>query len=341
MWISGVVMMYDGTAPPDGATIERICSSNSAHSEAHTDSKGYFSFALGQSNGLVPDASEGRPNMPGLAGPLDYDLTSPTGATQDHPIPETAYWGCDIRARASGFRSSTISLAGHRFLDNPDIGAIILYPIAKIEGLTVSATSEQAPKNARKAYENGLDAIKKKKPDQAEKEFQRAVELYPKYAAAWLELGKALERRQQDAEARAAYQQALAADSKYLFPYQQLYQLAFKEKNWQEVADKTGQLIRLDAFEFPDAYYFNGVAEMQLKNFDAAEKSARRALELDRRHTNPRTHYLLGAILERKNDLTGAAASLRAYLVAVPNAAERTQIETFLAQVEKADQVTR
>src|SRR5579864_8136306 len=37
IWISGRVTMYDGTEPPEPVTIERVCSSNSVHSEGYAD----------------------------------------------------------------------------------------------------------------------------------------------------------------------------------------------------------------------------------------------------------------------------------------------------------------
>ena len=61
--------------------------------------------------------------------------------------------------------------------------------------------------------------------EQAEAEFRKAVQLYPRYAAAWMELGKMLEKKGLYAEARDAYSQSLAADPKFVYPYQQLYQI--------------------------------------------------------------------------------------------------------------------
>jgi len=328
-------MMYDGSDLPGPVTIERICSSNSARPEGYTDSKGHFSFNLGQNAGIFADASTSvfaDTNQPGgfSSSPSGNSSGGGFGASQD-----SAYWDCELRARLPGYRSDTVSLAGRRMLDAPDVGSIILYPIAKIQGLTASATSSQAPKDARKAYEKGLEAVKKNKPDQAEQEFRKAVGIYPRYAAAWLELGKALERRDHKAEAREAYASALAADPKFVYPYQQLYQMALQEQNWQSLIDNTDQLLRLDPFEFPQAYYFNALGHLQLKNYDAAEKSAHQAVEADRRQSNPKTHYLLGAIQIQKQEWTSAAQSFRAYLKAAPNASDKASVEKTLGQLDQ------
>ena len=147
-------------------------------------------------------------------------------------------------------------------LDAPNVGTIVLYPLAAIQGLTASATSGQASKAARKAYERGLKAVKKNKPDQAEEEFRKAVQLYPRYAEAWYELGKTLERKEHYPEAREAYASALAADSKFVYPYEQLYQMALREQNWKDLVEKTDQLLHLDPYEFPAAYYFNALGHL-------------------------------------------------------------------------------
>ena len=43
-------------------------------------------------------------------------------------------------------------------------GTIILHRLANVEGVTISAVSLQAPKDAKKAYDKGHDLLKKKKP---------------------------------------------------------------------------------------------------------------------------------------------------------------------------------
>jgi tetratricopeptide (TPR) repeat protein len=324
--------MYDGGAPAESVTIERLCSTNSVRAEGYTDSKGRFSFNLGQNSGAFADSSIGNPQafQPGGTG-----ASSNIGAGGANPNPESAYWDCELRARLPGYRSGTVSLAGRRMLDNPDVGVIVLYPMAGIQGLTASATSSRAPKEARKAYEKGLAAAKKGKPDQAEQDFRKAVQVYPRFAEAWLELGKALERGEHYPEAREAYASALAADSKYVYPYQQLYQMALREQNWQDLADKTGQLLHLDPYEFPNAYYFNALAHLQLREYDAAEKSAQQAVEADWKQANPKTYYLRGAILVQKKDWAGAAESFRAYLKAAPDAADKAYVEKTLGQIDQ------
>jgi len=332
IWIKGTVMMYDGEAPTESVTIERICSANSVRAEGYTDSKGRFSFNLGQNAGVFADASN---NSPAFAQPGGAGSGPTSGLGGASPNPDSGYWDCELRARLPGYRSSTLSLAGRRTLDDSDVGVIVLYPMIGIQGLTASATSGQAPKDARKAYERGLAAVKKDKLDQAEQEFRRAVQIDGKYAEAWLELGEVLEKAERYPDAREAYARALSADPKFVYPYQQLYQIALREQNWKDLAEKTDQLVHLDPYEFPNAYYYNALAHLELKEYDAAEKSSKQAVEADLKQANPKTHYLRGAILVKLKDWAGAAASFRAYLRAAPNATDKAYVEKTLGQIDQ------
>src|SRR5688572_19730542 len=47
IYLSGKVVLDDGTPPPDSVVIERVCNGQ-PRAEAYTDSKGRFSFQLGQ-----------------------------------------------------------------------------------------------------------------------------------------------------------------------------------------------------------------------------------------------------------------------------------------------------
>src|SRR5262249_8687766 len=99
------------------------------------------------------------------------------------------------RAALPGFRSDVVNLGGRRAFDNPDVGTIVLHRLANVEGVTISAVSLQAPKDAKKAYDKGHDLLKKKKIPEAEKELDKAVQIYPKYSTAWFELGRIRESR--------------------------------------------------------------------------------------------------------------------------------------------------
>ncbi len=330
IFLSGRVVTEDGVPPPERAVVERVCSGQTRR-EGYTDSRGYFSIQLGTNPLMVQDATVGA--FDGFSGMPNSRPQGPTAGT--FGTSSSALMGCELRASLPGYRSDTISLAGRRPLDHPDIGTIVLHPYGKVEGTVVSATSLQAPKEAKKALEKARDHSKKSKWDQAEQELNKALQVYPKYADAWYELGVLHQRQGRDEEARKAYGEAVASDSKFIRPYFQLAQIAAGEKKWQEVAELTDKALALNAYEYPAAYFYNSVAYYNLHKLEQAERSARRAKRIDSGHRIPRIDLLLGHILMERRDYAGAADMLRSYLKVAPESADTAGARTQLENIEK------
>jgi tetratricopeptide (TPR) repeat protein len=243
--------------------------------------------------------------------------------------------GCDLQAYLPGFRSDVVHLGIRRSLDNPDVGTIFVHRLSNVEGLTISATSAFAPKDAVKALDKARDDQKKQKWDDAQKQLDKAVSLYPKYAAAWYELGNVQLQQRNSEAARQSYAKALEADPKYVSPYQQLALLAARDQNWQELADNTDRLLRLNPIDFPQAWMYNAVANFNLKKLDVAEKSAQECIARDPAHHFPKMNLLLGMLLAEKRDYAGSTQNLRNYLQYAPNAEDAEQVRKQLAEVEK------
>ena len=337
VFLSGKVMMDDGSAPPDQVVIERVCNGN-PRPEAYTDSKGRFSFQLGQQMGVMADASvgsaaDGFGGMPGTMG--TQGRTGGGFGDQRGGVTEQQLMGCELRASLPGYRSDVVNLAGRKAFDNPDVGVIILHRLGNVEGTTISATSLNAPKDAKKAFEKGRESLKKKKVADARKELEKAVGLYPKYASAWFELGLAQEAENQTDQARNSYAKALEADAKFINPYLALALISAKEKKWQEVVDTTDRAIKLNPFDFPQAYFYNSVANFNLGNAEAAEKSAREVLKLDTAHRFPKVEHLLGIILADRREYGAAAEQMRNYLKFAPGAQDAATVRTQLTELEK------
>jgi tetratricopeptide (TPR) repeat protein len=336
IFLSGKVMMSDGSPVPDGIVIERMCGGN-VRPEGYVDSKGRFSFQLGQNMGVFADASTGSFGDPmgssRMGGGSSMGNTGAMGGTRG--VSERDLTNCELRANLAGYRSDVVQLAGRRFMDNPEVGTIILHRLANVEGLTISATTAMAPKDAKKAFDKGREAAKKNKTAEAVKDFEKAVELYPRYAVAWYNLGLVKEQQKDGESARKAYQQALAADSRYVNPYMQLAQISAAENKWQDVADTTDRVLKLNPYDFPRAYFLNAAANFNLKKYDAAERSAREALKNDASNQVPRIHHLLGLVLAQKRDYAGAIPEIQAYLKAVPFAADADTVKKQLTELQR------
>ncbi|HUE01189.1 MAG TPA: tetratricopeptide repeat protein [Bryobacteraceae bacterium] len=335
IYLAGNVMLDDGTPPPDPVTIERICGGGMPRAQTYTDNKGRFSFQIGQTAGVMQDASEGGTGLPGAS---RTNGGIPGGNSQQTQVPDGPYTQlatCDLRAVLSGFRSDSVSLGVRRLMDDPNVGTIVLHRLANVEGSAISMTSLQAPKEARRYYERALQDLHKEKLAEAGRELQKALEIYPKYAAAWYELGRIQTNAQDFEAARKSFENAVAADAKFVSPYVALAELQAKAESWTDLADSTARLLTLDAVDYPMAYFYSATANLNLGHLDAAEISARAGQKLDTPHRYPKLEQVLAAILERKKDYAGAAAELRSYLLLAPDADDAARIEKELRELDR------
>ena len=335
IFLQGEVVLSDGTPAPPSVVIERVCGGQ-IYPEGYTDSRGRFSFEVGRMNNMVPDASFGsNPASGGFGNPSAnaggaWGQLSGSGSGGIRP---QDLMGCTIRANLPGYHSSEVELSGRRQFDNPDVGQIILRPLAGVKGFTISMTSMQAPKKAKKAYEKGMKEAQKKKWDSAHRELTAAVTEYPGYAVAWHALGQVLEAQEKPEEAREAYGKALAADTKFATPYVNLARMEARNSNWQGVIDTTNRLLELNPYEFMDAYFLNSVANLQMRKPQVAEKSAREAIKMNGLKTYPQLEHILGLALANQNNYAEAKTHLENYLQLVPQASNRSVVEQQLAEI--------
>jgi Tfp pilus assembly protein PilF len=331
IFLSGKVMFDDGTPPNINVRIERVCSGN-PHLEGHSDSKGNFSFQLGgQTSGFDMDASDRSSNGPlgGSRGGM-----APTG--RSNPLSTDVLGNCELRAAYPGYRSDVVQLAMRRSLDDPEVGTLILHRLANVQGSTISLTSALAPKAAVKQFEKGEQSAQKNKLEEAEKHLQQATDLYPKYAAAWFALGQVQQRENKPAEARKDYLAAIDADGKYVSPYDQLALLSAQDGKWEEAASYSKQAISLNPVEFPSAFWYNAIANYNLKKSSDALKSAQALVKMDTQHKYPEAENLLAQLSMESRNYAEAATHLRAYLALAPNAKNADLLKRQLSQIDEA-----
>jgi tetratricopeptide (TPR) repeat protein len=324
IYLSGKVMLDDGTPLPEPAKIERVCV-GTPRGLAYTDEKGVFAFQLGHTASVDRDAGEGDATARLAGAPRQ----------QQYDVPDAQLSNCYLRAVLAGFRSDVISLGARRLTDGSNIGTILLHRLAGVQGKSVSVTTLEAPKDARKAYDRGLQFVQQSRLADAERNFQQAVDIYPNFAAAWYELGKVQQHNREIEPARQSYAKAVAADSKLVGPYEQLVQLAVDTANWRELADASQRLLDLDPEGHPTAYFYNAVANLNLNRIDLAEKDAWAGEKLDSQHRYPKREQVLAMILAKKRDYAGAAEHMRVYLQYAPDAEDAARMREQLAEYER------
>lgn len=332
-FVSGTVQLDDGTPPPSPVLIQRLCGSMT-RDEAWTDGKGNFSFQVGGGQSLMADASldvSGN-NRRGLTAVQIQAGGVPTGEFES----ANSLTGCDLRAQMSGYKSDIVHLDTVGESVNRNVGTVTLHRLGNVPGLTVSATTMAAPKEAAKLYELGTKEAEKRHFDKARDDFSRAVAEYPNYAIAWIGLGMVREELHDRAGAIEAYTKASNADGKLLQPYERLSVLADAAERWGDSAKYTAEWIRLDPVDYPSAYLLNAVANIRLNKLDAAERSAREGIRLDQGNHFPRLHYVLGYVLAAKGQMPEAVACFHDYLALAPNGAQAGTLRQQLPGLEQA-----
>jgi len=233
---------------------------------------------------------------------------------------------CSVSIRLKGYRTTQAT-----FRNN---SVVVLKRTGDNEGSMVSMTALKAPEAAQKAFGKGVVAMTERKWAAAQKNFERAVDIYPQYAAAWSDLGEVFKEQSNNQEARSAWEHAIAVDAKYIKPYLQLARLALEQHRMQDAADVAERAIAMNPIEFPSIFFYDAAANFNLKRFDVCEKSVRRAIDLDANHEIPRAEFLLGSVLAAKGDRDGALLHLRKYLQLSPKAPDADDVNRLIARIE-------
>ena len=322
VFVSGKVLLAGGGPAPQ-VLIERICS-GMVRREGYTNAKGSFQFELGR-NSTERDASQGDSDRM-VANKMAR--STPTGGA------EIRFDDCELRASLPGFISTAVPMRVDNDVSQLQVGTIVLKKLGNAEGPVVSVTSMAVPKDAREAYDRGRKEGTEKKFDDAVKDLNKAVAIYPQYAAAWSLMAEIHRLQNQFEPARKEYAQALAADPRFASPYFGLAAMAVMENKWTEAALLTDQLIQLNSLAYPMAYFFNAAANLNLGKLDAAEQSARKFQEVDKTHSRPDIAVLLATILTGKHQYAEAAQLYRDYLALKPDAPNADALKNEAQRLE-------
>ena len=329
--LTGLVTVDDGSPPPESATIEISCKGPS-RPYAKTDLVGSFRIDL---------------NAPDSGALVDASAQAPVGFSPDTSLGSSAVrgggnnapdlFGCEMRARLPGFSSSTVSLSSRRGAENPDVGTILLHRLAGVSGFTFSMTTQNAPPKATSAYNKGMELARDKKWPGAEKEFRRAVEIYPKYAIAWESLGRVLMLQKRLDESRAAFLKSVEADGRFVTPQVQLMLISGVQQKWDDVVRYADGVIRLDPYSYPLVYYADAKINQIQGRRETAEQLARKGVGVDEQRLSiPQLRLLLGNLLAERGAYSEALPYLRTYLGTLEQNEESAQLKTRIARMEAA-----
>ena len=282
--VRGTAELESGEPAPTDTLIELTCmGAGTMEEEVRTDGTFAFQFSIA--------------NQSALRGP-SYGTNF--GVAID----------CRIQAMLNGHYSPQGAVFGQETTGMFDAGKLVLYKKdGDVTGMTVSATSLEAPKSAQKEFQKGQQAAAKKKWKDAIKQYEKAIAAYPEYAEAWNELGRVQQIQKRAKDARASYEKALELDADYMPPAVRLALLDVQEGNWEQVASRTGEVLKANPYEFPEAYLYNVLANYQLDKLPEAEAMARKAIARNVQRTFPQMLHTLGMVLAAQGRLEEAISA--------------------------------
>ncbi len=306
--MSGRVVLGGGESPPAGARVVLHCEGE-ARAEGPAQPSGYFGF---------------KPQLhPDLAARVKSAGGQPDGLIR-LAVNEAEYMPpCAVSATLEGYLSDFVP-AGHIWGDrftlvahHPriELGTVILRPLEGFPRSPASATTAQAPEEARNAFGSGLKALRKDWPDfqRAQSRFERAVEAYPGFAAAWHALGETRWELGNEGGAMQAFIRSVNADAAFLPPYQRLIRIEMTDQNWEEVEWLTERYLALSP-EAPMILYMSAAAAANLGNLDLAEERVSALAALGEMDRWPKSHAVLGLVQEGRLEYARAAKAYAAYL---------------------------
>ena len=215
----------------------------------------------------------------------------------------------DVRARRVGDSDVSRVTAGSAFVSVSELGV---------------------PSNARREFEKASRFISKQEWSKAAERLQKAIALYPRFAAAYNNLGAAYMHTGERTKAREALQSAIALNDHLAAAYLNLARLSFRAKEFPEVEADVQKVLAL-APASTEELTLLAVAQLADRHLDGAIQTSGQAHRSQLSH-----HAFLHLVAARAEDLEGKAdalvsGELQQYLNEEPNGSRADEVKKSLA----------
>lgn len=189
---------------------------------------------------------------------------------------------------------------------------------------------QKVPKNARKAFEEGLRFRNQNKSDLALASFSRAIELYPDYYQALTARGDSNLAKLQVSEAAEDFERALKSNPNYSAALRGTGYCKLLKGELPLAVQYFDKAVVADPGN-ARSYLLLGMAHFEMNQRDEAAKNLVRALSIDAPQS-ARAHLYLANIYSHQQQYRQAADQIDAYLKLVPTDSEATKLREMEAQ---------
>lgn len=261
-----------------------------------------------------------------------HAFTDKTGAAMLGGISAGTYY---LEVRAPGY------IAARESIDLP-AGAmqsadVLLRPennrsASRLPGSTASADELAIPKQARKAFDDGMKNLESN-PEESARQFQKAIDVYPKFARAYAMLGLAQFRLKQVEQAAESCRKAISLDPSLAMAHTVLGKVLVQQKQYSEAEPQLLEAIRLDPgsweapYQLARCYYSAGQLEK-------AMEFGRRAHDMKGAPTT--AHLLMVDLYLAERDRDNAIRELEDFAKADPESPYLPAVRKKLEDLKKA-----
>jgi tetratricopeptide (TPR) repeat protein len=191
----------------------------------------------------------------------------------------------------------------------------------------VSTTALQIPAKALKEFQNSNDLIRRGDFPKAIQSLNRAIALYPSYAAAYNNLGAAYQRMGDLGKERAALERAVELDHHLAAAYLNLGRMDIADSDFSAAEDKLNKAAA-DNPSDPMALVLLSYCQFKDQHVEEAIETARRAHSLAGEHSS--VHLVAAKAFEQKRDARGATRELELFLNEEPTGERAEQAKKDL-----------
>jgi tetratricopeptide (TPR) repeat protein len=195
---------------------------------------------------------------------------------------------------------------------------------AKPGTVSVAEVTQNIPKAARKAYDQGVKLQKENQREKALTSFNQAIELYPEYFQALTERANLLMGSGKLAEAAADFERALRLNEKYVPALQGLGYCQIQQKHFEAAVSNLERAFVIEP-EVPLTLLLLGYANLSLSRYEPAKQCLEEALKLGP-EIAARAHVYLAEVFAHERKFKEAADSIRRYLTLKPDAADAADL---------------
>jgi tetratricopeptide (TPR) repeat protein len=197
--------------------------------------------------------------------------------------------------------------------------------------VSVAEEKQDAPKPARKAFEQAMKLRNEQNYDESLKKFTRSIELFPSYFQALAERGHLLLTMGKVPEAMKDFQRALELNAHFGPALRGSGLGKFQQNKYAEAVQDLERAADVEPGNATD-YYFMGIAEVVLDRREPARASLQKALSIDPA-SSVRAHVHLATLFIRENHPQEAIQELELYLKTVPNPPDKENLNVILSRL--------